>query len=71
MTEQVECYSGSAYGERPRAFTWQGQRLEIIRLVDRWRQPGERGFRVSTPGGQEFMLVYDEQNAAWSIREIG
>ena len=70
MTEQVECYSGYAYGERPRAFTWHGQHLEIIRILDRWRLPGEKRFRVCTLGEQEFELAYNEQNDTWSIQEL-
>lgn len=69
LGEIVECRSDSTYAERPVAFTWQGLHLDVVEILARWRAPGTRGFRVRTPGGVAFELVYDENSDVWSIRE--
>ena len=39
MGELVECHSGFTYAERPVALTWEGQRLEITRILAEWHSP--------------------------------
>jgi hypothetical protein len=68
---RVECYSGGEYAERPRAFTWQGERLEIAAILGRWRQPDGKRFRVETRRGQVFDLQYVETTGEWSVQEGG
>lgn len=43
----VEVYSGYRYGERPRAFTWQGRRYRVLSIEERWRSPRGFGFVVA------------------------
>ena len=62
---QVECYSGSEYAEYPRAFDWQGQRLEVEEVLQRRRTPSGKAFRVQVADGQVFDLFYDEMSQAW------
>jgi hypothetical protein len=62
----VECYSGSAYAERPTAFIWEGIRLEIGAILNRWRTPVGNVFRVQTIDGLEFELAYDEGVDRWT-----
>jgi len=64
----VECHSGAEYADRPLAFTWQGQRLEIAKILGRWRTPNEKGFRIKTTGGQAFELTYREIPDDWQVR---
>ncbi len=66
---EVECHSGFAYAERPVAITWQGRRVEIRQVLDRWRSPQGRNFRVETEDGQEFELLYNEAADEWQIKE--
>lgn len=42
----VEAYAGYRYDERPRAFTWQGQRYIVLAVQRRWRSPRGLGFIV-------------------------
>ncbi len=65
----VECRSDTEYAERPIALVWQGQRLEIAEILDRWRNPAGKGFRVRTVDGQVFELTYNEMNADWQIQQ--
>jgi hypothetical protein len=66
----VECYSGSAYAERPTALHWDGQRVEIVDVEERWRLPGELCFRVRAGDGRRFELFYNELNDIWEINEV-
>lgn len=65
----VECYSGGEYAERPRALHWQGARLEIAEVMQNWRTPHGKGFRVRTVDDRVFDLVYQAQIDAWRIVE--
>lgn len=66
----VECRSSASYAERPVAFSWQGQRLEVAEILSRWRAPGGVDFRVRTPQDLVFDLVYDENLDEWSIHAV-
>jgi hypothetical protein len=67
--QDVECRSEAAYAERPLAFTWQGQRREVAQVLERWRAPAGKGFRVRTQDGGTFTLLYDEHDDVWQIAE--
>jgi hypothetical protein len=69
METQVECYSGVEYAERPTAFDWQGQRLAVDEVLQRWRTPGFKCFRVRA-SEQTFELRYDEHTGDWQIEMI-
>jgi hypothetical protein len=63
----VECLSGAEYADRPLAFTWQGQRLEIAEILARSRAPNEKAFRIKTTDGRAFDLVYREISDDWLV----
>jgi hypothetical protein len=70
MSEQVECYSGSVYPERPTALHWQGQRLEIVQVLGAWHTPLGRRFRVQTADLQLFELLYRQAEDDWQISHL-
>jgi hypothetical protein len=70
VADLVECYSGTKYAERPAAIHWQGERLAIVSILDRWRAPGGQGFRVQAEDDRVFELRYDEQAEQWEIESI-
>ncbi|HEY46405.1 MAG TPA: hypothetical protein G4O14_06440 [Anaerolineae bacterium] len=65
--EQVECHSGTTYGERPIALYWEGERLLIVDIEARWRLPDGRKFRVRVEDDRTFELYYVEQVDEWRI----
>lgn len=69
MTEKVECHSGYEYAERPTAVWWQGQRLEVEEVEERWRIPGGKCFRVRTAEGLVFYLIYVEMDDEWQVHQ--
>jgi hypothetical protein len=76
MAELVECYSGSTYGEKPTALTWQGKRFIILEILSQGRTPQAKWFRVQTEAGDLFELSYNEATRAspceqvWQIRKF-
>jgi len=66
---QVECYSGHTYAQEPRAFTWQGQRVEVERVEQALRTPRGPVFRVRTVDGRRVTLAYDEAGDRWAITQ--
>jgi hypothetical protein len=68
--ELVECHSGFEYAERPTALRWESQRLEISEILDRWRIPGGKCFRVKVQDGRIFELFYGELYDEWRINLI-
>ncbi len=71
MNNMVECYSGHEYAVRPLAIHWQEERLEVETILNAWRTPQGKGFRVRIVNGQVFDLLYDLQSDHWSIQIIG
>jgi hypothetical protein len=71
MNDLVECHSGSHYAEKPRALTWEGQRLEVQEVLSEWRTPEAKTFRVRTNDGQVFDLCYTEADQTWQIQRRG
>ncbi len=67
MSDIVECHSDYTYAERPTALTWEGQRLEIDKILVQWRTPEGKGFKVRTTDGHEFELFYGEAANEWQI----
>ncbi len=63
----VECHSGYTYAERPIAFHWEGERLEIVDIKNRWRIPGGLRFRVNVADGRVFELFYGELYDEWRV----
>ena len=68
MTETVECYSGADFGERPRAFDWNGERHQVQTVLARWQTPTGPRFRVRTEGNLTIELSYVCADECWRIR---
>jgi hypothetical protein len=70
MSSLVICYSGVDYAERPLAFEWEGEKLQINKIVQRWRSPQGLGFQVMTDDQQLFELFYDLLGDTWQVNLI-
>lgn len=68
--ELVECHSGYTYAERPISLQWQGEKLAISEILETWRIPGGRKFRVVTEDERAFELFYGELYDEWRIHEL-
>ncbi len=70
MGDQVECRSDFTYAQRPVAFYWQGERLEVAELVTQSRSPTGFSFRVRTVESGIFDLDYDINTDEWSVHQL-
>jgi hypothetical protein len=68
--DRVECYAGYAYPQRPLAFWWQGQRLEVITVRSEARLPDGKRFLVETTNEQVFEINYNEIRDTWTVRDV-
>ena len=64
---QVETYSGHRLHERPRRFTWQGQWLEVGRVLRRWQEPDNLSFTVTANDSRCYLLRYHRHRDAWEV----
>lgn len=68
--ELVECHSGYEYAERPIAIHWEGERLEVDVIEERWRIPGGKCFRIRVRDGRRFELFYGELYDEWRVNPL-
>ena len=73
----VECYAGSTYPERPRAFTWRGRHYTITHVQRQWRERASAGeesaalvFVVEVESGHVFTLRYAPATENWQINPL-
>lgn len=68
MNDLVECHSGYKYAERPVAFRWKGNRLEVSTILADWQLPDGRRFRVLSTTDSIFELSYNEPRDEWMVK---
>jgi protein-tyrosine phosphatase len=71
----VTCYEGYKASETPRSFEWNGQRFEIMEVLDRWYDngPDTRSevtdyFKVKTQEGATYIIKHNRLFDSWAIR---
>ncbi len=65
----VDCYAGARGEETPRRFTVDHQLVEIQEIVDQWRTPDHRHFKVGTAAGGSYTLRQDVTSGVWELTE--
>ena len=63
----VECYAGYRGEEAPRRFGFDGAKIEIIEVVDRWLAPEHRYFKVRDGAGDLYILRHDVSSGQWEL----
>lgn len=66
MDVRVECYAGYQVDETPRRLLLDARRVEVVEVLERWRGPAARGFRIRGDDGVVYDLVQTE-SGAWSV----
>ncbi len=66
----VDCYAGSRGDETPRRFTLENQLVEIRTVVDQWRTPDHRYFKVRTDESERYTLRQDVTSGVWELTEV-
>ena len=70
LSAAVDCYAGARGDETPRRFSRGDQRVEILAVVDQWRTPDHRYFRVRTTGDETCTLRQDVTSGGWELTEV-
>ena len=65
----VDCYAGARGEETPRRFTRGDQLVEILAVVDQWRTPDHRYFRVRT-ADETCTLRQNVTSGGWELTEV-
>ncbi len=65
----VDCSAGAQGEETPRRVTRGDQLVEILAVVDRWRTPDHRYFRVRT-ADETYTLRQDVTSGGWEVTEL-
>jgi hypothetical protein len=65
--DEVECVAGASYPGSPRAVFWEGNRLEIERILAQWRTPRGIFFRAEASDGRVFEMCYEEDTQRWCV----
>jgi hypothetical protein len=63
----VECYAGYRGEETPRRFGFDGDRIEIAEVADRWLSPDHRYFKVRDAVGDLYILRNEVSSGEWEL----
>ncbi len=63
----VDCYAGARGEETPRRFTVESQVVEIRTVVEQWRTPDHRYFKVRTAASEIYTLRQDVRSGVWAL----
>lgn len=70
MSDLVTCRSGFTYAECPLSIFWEGKRLTVQAVLQRWRLPAGICFWVRAEDGRSYELHYREVNDEWHIHPL-
>ncbi len=65
-TIRVRCRAGYRGEETPRSLVLGGREIEVDEVLDRWAEPGIRGFRVRTGAG-DFLVKQEVEEDEWRV----
>ncbi len=63
----VDCYAGYQGEETPRRFTLGDQLVEILAVLDQWRTPDHRYFKVTGSTRKTYVVRQDVRSATWEL----
>jgi hypothetical protein len=60
----------TAETKRIGAYTSRGGQIEIVEILERWKEPGALCFRVLSHEGRVYVFRRDEQAGRWDVPEV-
>jgi hypothetical protein len=64
---RVRCYAGYRGEEAPRSFVFGEQEVKVVAIVEAWRTPQARYFKVQAEGGTLYVLCHQERDDLWQL----
>jgi hypothetical protein len=71
MKVRVVCYEGYRADETPRAFLLGERRVDVVRILDRWRGEDHEYVKLDGSDGARYILRYDRATDEWEIQMMG
>jgi hypothetical protein len=68
MKVRVICYEGYRAEETPRAFLLGERRVDVVRILDRWRGEEHEYVKLSGSDGARYILRYDRSRDEWELQ---
>jgi hypothetical protein len=68
MKVRVVCHEGYMAQETPRAFLLGERRVEVVRILDRWRGEDHEYLKLDGSDGARYVLRYDRRVDEWEVR---
>ena len=72
---KVEAYAGGRAGEEPRSLLLDGERRQVVEVIDRWlgssahpTDSPQDYFRVRTDHGEVWLIRYNRIFGAWALQ---
>ncbi len=67
MKVRVICHEGYKAQETPRAFLLGERRVDVVRVLDRWRGEDHEYVKLDGSDGARYILRYDRTLDEWEI----
>ena len=67
---KVESYSGYKADEKPISFSLDDKKLIIEKIIDQWRGPEFKHFKVLADDGKAYLLRHDERDDEWVLEKV-
>jgi len=67
MLIRVECYAGYQGEETPRHINMADNRIEVIRVLDRWLAPDHRYFKLLGDDEATYIIRHDSATGQWEL----
>ena len=66
---KVNAYSGYKANERPLSFSIGDLKIRVIKIIDRWSDPGRDCFTVQGDDGKKHTLFWERETDLWFVLE--
>ena len=68
MIVRVICYEGYRASAPPRAFLLGERRVDVVRILDRWRGEEHEYVKLDGSDGARYILRHDRSRDEWEIQ---
>ena len=67
---RVNCYAGYRGEQEPREFCLEGHAVSVLEVLERWIEPGYRGFKCRGSNGSTCILRHDAATDQWNLEVL-
>jgi hypothetical protein len=67
LNVNVECYAGHRGEQTPRTLILGDRRIAVAEVLDSWRAPEYRCFKLKGADGDTYLVRHDERSDTWEL----